>query len=267
MSVSRFDTVQTRYFQRIQRAARDFGDHEGISISKVTHWMSQFEDNDLLLAEKILNEIKYYSASKIRAMVGELVKLVYLKFNTIQRERILFIPIGEPYEGSSTIARVLREEVGEDVIKYMSDLERLEEGTYEALIFIDDFSGTGTQLSEWWVNVESIVLPRNVPFVLALLVINYRARPILEDFSEVVCVDQLQREDNVLSRYSRIFSDEEKRRMIHYCKLTNCHPDLIYGFDDCGLLLVFKHGCPDNSIPILWHTNASWEGLFKKSAI
>lgn len=265
--IGRFSLVQTIYRPQIVRAAEEFGDHEGVGIPKITRWMVQFEDDDLPLAEKILDEITYYSSSKIRSMVRRLVESIYHKFDEFTTDKILFIPIGYSFEGSSIVARALRDVIGERFIKHMSDLERLERGTYDALVFLDDFSGTGSTLVSWWVNVESIVEPRGVPFILALLVLNSRARPPIEEFTDVLCVDELDEEYNVVSLNSSKFSEDEKQRLFHYCKSIGCRPEYQLGFGECGLLVAFKHGCPDNSLPILWHTNEDWESLFKRSGI
>jgi len=231
--------------------------------------MAQFDDNDLPLALKILQEIKYYSIENIRAMVHRLVGLMYHHFRPIRQNRILFVPIGQPYEGSSVIARALRDELrSENRIRYMADLERLTPGTFDALVFVDDFSGTGKTLESWWDNVESIVLPRNVPFAIALLVLNYRARPLIEQFANVLCVDELDETCNAISQESDIFTAIEKVRLCHYCRRTSCSEKYLLGYGECGLLVAFKHQCPNDSLPILWYTRENhWEGLFRRSGL
>jgi len=262
--------VQATFNRQIQRAATAFGDHEGINDARIIRWILQFSNEDFQLAIKILDNITYYSTGNIRAMIRELLDIIHQKFEDIPQERILFIPIGEPYEGSRIIARFLRDLLGRRQarrrIKHMLDLDRLTEGTYDAIVFLDDFSGTGSRLVRWWDMVEPLVRPKDVHFVVALLVLNHIARPAIEDFSEVLCIDELNEEDNVISEESRRFEDTEKTKIIHYCESTGCNPDYRLGYGNCGLLVAFKHQCPNNSLSILWHTNESWEGLFRRSA-
>jgi len=270
VNFSRINTIQTTYGPQISRAAHDFGDHEGMGTPKITRWIAQFHDDDISLAIRILQEIKYYSIENIRSMVRSLVGLTYHHFHQISRDRILFIPVGRPYEGSSVIARALRDEIrNERRIKHMSDLEKLDPGTFDALVFLEDFSGTGNTLRAWWDNVEPLVLPRNVPFAIALLVLNYRAREIVEQFINILCVDELDESYNVISTHSQRFTETEKQRIIHYCRLTGCDNKYLLGYGNCGLLVAFKHQCPNNSLPILWHTceRTQWEGLFKRSGL
>lgn len=271
MNPSRTDAIQINYGSQISRAAQDFGDHEGMGTPKITRWIAQFHDGDIPLAVKILEEIKYYSIENIRAMVHNLVGLVHQYFREISQSKIFFIPIGETYEGSSVIARALREEINETRIKHMSDLERLDPEAYDALVFVEDFSGTGETLEKWWDNVEPLVRPREVPFAIALLVLNFCAREVIEQFASVVCVNELNESHNVVSPSSRLFTEAEKQRLVHYCRLTGCRDKYLLGYGKCGLLLAFKHQCPNNSLPILWHTcrrpEYEWEGLFKRSGL
>lgn len=266
-SLSRSETVQISYGHIIDRIAQDFGDHEGIRSTKITRWLLQFEETDLPLAVKILGEIKYYSSANIRAMIRNLVGLAYSHFSQISRDKILFVPIGAPYEGSSVVVRALRDELrSERQIKSMADLENLTPTTFNAIVFLDDFSGTGNTLGSWWDNVESIVRPRNVPFAIALLVLNHRARARIEQITRAICVDELDETHNVLSDQSRTFSQPEKEKIVEYCRRTGCTSEYLRGRGGCGLLVAFKHQCPNNSLPILWHNcdRVSWESLFKR---
>ena len=268
MPNSRINTIQTTYGPQISRTAHDFGDHERMGTPKITRWIAQFDDGDFPLAIKILQEIRYYSIENIRSMVHNLVEIMHHHFRPTSRNGILFVPIGQPYEGSSVIARALRDELrSESRIKHMADLEKLRTGTFDALVFVDDFSGTGETLERWWNNVESIVLPRNVPFAIALLVLNYRARPTIEQFANVLCVDELDEAFNVISQESDKFTEIEKQRLVHYCRRTRCREKYLLGYGKCSLLVAFKHGCPNDSLPILWHTCEQWEGLFRRSGL
>jgi len=269
-NLSRINTIQTNYGHIISRIAHDFGDHEGMGTPKISRWVAQYDDNDIPLAMKILREIRYYSIENIRSMIRSLVRLTYHHFSMVDQNRILFIPIGASYEGSSVVARALRDEIrNERRIKSMADLESLEPGTFDALVFLDDFSGTGSTLKIWWMNVESIVLPRNVPFAIALLVLNYRARDTIEQFANVICIDELDQSFNVIGPQSQRFTQTEKDRIVEYCRRTGCHPKYLFGFKECGLLVAFKHQCPNNSLPILWHAcdQPPWEALFKSAGL
>ena len=150
----------------------------------------------------------------------------------------------------------------------MSDLAALRLEASSGLVFLDDFSGTGDHLVEWWQSVEPLVRPVGGAVVVALLVLGGPARPRLEQFAaHVLSVDELHEDDNVFSETRRDFDSVEKERLLVYCRSTGCAEHLIRGYGSSGLLLVFKHGCPNNSLPILWCGSEIWQALFKRRAI
>jgi hypothetical protein len=264
-ALNRIRTIQATYSTEIASAALRLGDHAGVNEGTIAGWISNFSDSDLDLAVKVLGKIEYYSFANIWSMIVQLTKIVEIGFAPIPMDKIIFVPIGGPYSGSATIARVLRDTkvVPKKNIKYMAELEKMSSSHVEALAFVEDFSGTGNSLSDWWKMVEPIVLPRGVPFALALLVVNWVARRVIEKtIDRVYCIDELDRTHNVLSPNSRRFDLHERSRLRHYCQKTGSRH--VGGYGNCGLLLAFKHGCPNNSLPILWQGSPEWKSLFKR---
>jgi hypothetical protein len=149
----------------------------------------------------------------------------------------------------------------------MLEVARLQ-GHCDALVFIDDFSGTGLTLEKWWENIEPSVRPANAEIFVGVLVLNERARSRIEDFAEaVLAVEELDESHNVFASANKDFSQIDKDRLLAQCKRTGCGTKYERGFEGCGLLLAFKHGCPNNSLPILWYESDSWRALFKRRAI
>lgn len=269
--LSRRDQIYDDYSVDIDRVVEDYGDHEGLVTSKVLRWAEQFEDADLQLAIKVLKKIRYYSSSNIRAMTSRLVEMTWDYYKRMRKKRIFFIPMGLPQQGSSIIARALRDTPGvwpENVID-MVRLEKLKREKMDALVFFDDFFGTGDTLSGWWQRARILVQPKNVPVTLAPLVLNDRARQVARRIADsVLSIEELRDQDNVFEATSLKFEASEKKRLLRYCKATGCDKDCVRGFGSCGLLVAFKHGCPDNSLPILWsNVEGRWEGLFRRSGL
>ena len=150
----------------------------------------------------------------------------------------------------------------------MVDLLNVQAGAADAIIFLDDFSGTGLTLETWWENVEPLVRPTGAAVFVGLLVLNERARQRIERFAGVLAVDELDSTDNVFAGENTRFTNDDKARILENCRRTGCAPDFERGFGQCGLLLAFKHGCPNNSLPVLWYgAGARWSPLFNRRAI
>jgi hypothetical protein len=136
------------------------------------------------------------------------------------------------------------------------------------VIFVDDFSGTGDTLTAWWDNVEPLIRPKGVEVVVGLLVMCSKARLKIERFAQLaLCVDEVGDDADVLSDQNDEFSPAQKGALVRWCARTRCEARFRRGYGDMGLLLAFKHGCPNNSLPILWHDSRGWYPLFKRRAI
>jgi len=262
--------IRQTHGSHIDRAAHEFRDHEDMSNSRVLHWVSNFADEDLGLAVRVLQSIRYYSGSEIRRKVRELVRLTFRSLAGVRRNKIYFIPVGSLGSGASVLARALAGTPGvsRDRIRHMLELERIPPEQIGAIVFVDDFSGTGDTLHEWWTNVEMLVQPKRARIVVGILALNYRARPRIEEFANIVIgVDELDESHNVLSPVSGVFPDPDKETLILCCAKTGCRAEFVRGYGECGLLLAFRHGCPNNSLPILWQKSATWRRLFARRGV
>lgn len=269
----RLTAIEAQYSREIEESADRFGDHEDMSAGRVLKWLGQFSDAHLPLATKVLINTKYYNASNIRAMTRELVISVLQNLRGVDRKQIFFVPVGVLGSSSTIIARVLRElsrtgaTSGIKVV-WMTDLEKVEPDKVSTIVFVDDFSGTGDQLSEWWVNVEQMIRPKKANVIVALLVMNSRARARIEEFANLaISIEELDDRANVLSAQNRVFSRAEKKMLLEYCLKTGCADEYARGRGSCGLILAFRHGCPNNSLPILWHSSRRWHALFLRHAL
>jgi hypothetical protein len=149
----------------------------------------------------------------------------------------------------------------------MVDIANAEPGNIDAVVFLDDFSGTGDTLADWWLNVESIVLPLGVDVLVGTLAMTTRAEDRIREFAYPVTTELLGPEADVLSAHNGSFDDEEKNQILSYCERTGCPPEYLRGYGGAGLLMSFKHGCPNNSLPILWCETDDWQNLFSRRAI
>jgi hypothetical protein len=258
----------------LETAVSLFRDHEGVNLNKMEKWSAQFGQQNQQLVLKILSNIGYYSGPTIRQMVEKLIELVCTHLQLSDRKKILFVPIGEPYEGSAVIARALRDSRGiqPKQIKHQRDLAVTpKERNIRAIVFLDVFSGTGNQICDWWTNMETLLLPlahKSIKLILGILAMNYKAKETLKSIpADKINVSYLDIRHNILSEKSKVFFDSEKKLIRKFCRETNCSREYLYGKGECGLLIAFKHGCPNNSLPILWYESDRWMKIFRRRAL
>jgi hypothetical protein len=266
--MSRTTRIQSDHQTSLQQAAERFGDHENMSEGRVLRWLTQFADTDLNLAIRVIERIRYYNATNIRSMTRRLFEIARDELKRNGHKRVAFVAVGDPGSGSGIVARVLRDILRGGPFKLISmvDLGRYRPKELDAIVFIDDFSGTGSTLEKWWANVEALVRPTDAAVFVGLLVLNQPARAKIESFAEVLAVEELINR-NVLADGNDDFSAPQKAALRSYCMKTGADSDYVSGFGNCGLLLAFRHGCPNNSLPVLWHEGKSWKPLFNRRAI
>lgn len=258
------------YLEIIEHAAEDFADHEKMTLPRVIRWFDQFSTEHQYLAASVLNAIDYYSTSRIRGMTRDLVHLVMQRFEDVNEENIYFVPVGGVYESSHIIARALRDEKREQGSRWsvcsLSEVESLKPDDVDVILVVDDFSGTANSLEGWWEEIEPLILPKQSVFGICLLVVNYLAIPVIQRFADVlIFVNELDNSYNSFSETSRYFTSVEDRNLLHYyCEKTGASSSYVRGYGDCGLLIAFKHGCPNNSLPILWWNSDKWHPLFQR---
>jgi hypothetical protein len=237
------------YHADVEQALERFGDHEDMNEPRIVRWLAQFPDEELPLAAQVIRYVKYYNARNLRSMTKQLFEIAVDEFRAKGYKRSAFVAVGDPGSGSGVVARVLKELVRgrhQQRVLSMVDITQLKPTDVEAIVFIDDFSGTGQTLETWWENVEPLVRPSNATVFVGLLVLNEPARPRIERFANVLAVDELDSSRNVFANENREFSGAAKAKLLERCGQTGCAGEYVRGFGQCGLLLAFKHGCPNN---------------------
>lgn len=267
--MKRAATIQADYEVDLEAAVKRFGDHEDMSVGHVLGWLTQFADPDVPLGIRILEKTTYFNSTNIRNMTEQLAEMTFNLVKKRKLRRVAYVPVGKLGSGAGTVARVFREYLAGTKHRFvdMLELSKSAPGDWDAVIFIEDFSGTGDSLVEWWASVESVVLPLNVEIYVGLLVISDAAYAPIQSFAQVLAVEVLDGAANVLSPASAKLTAAEKARVKHYCEKSGAPMTFRDGYGSCGLLLAFKHGCPDNSLPILWYPDKKWKPLFHRNAI
>lgn len=263
-------TTEQRFDAEIEYAVSEYGDHQGVRRAKVIRWIGQFPYRARPLAAKVLSSIKYYAHTNIRAMAKRLVETTYAEYSDVDKRHIFFVPIGAPGSGAFEVARHLKtmRDVPGKCVPDMLSLHQTPPDQVQVIVAFDDFSGTGETIKGWWDNNETLIRPKQANLVIGLLVLNCRARPTLEEITEqVFSVDELFSDADVFDDSCEDFTPQEKGALLTHSRRTGCSDEYLRGRGECGLLIAFKHGCPNNSLPILWHEReGTWEHLFRRRA-
>jgi len=108
------------------------------------------------------------------------------------------------------------------------------------------------------------LLPEKPTIYLFLVAASTRARTKIANQTSLQVLPhiELTDSDNVFSARCNHFTPAERRILLEYGKRADKR--LPRGYGDCGMVIVFAHNCPDNTIPILHAYHHKWEGLFRR---
>ncbi len=264
------DKIFAKYATNIRALSARFSGHPGMSEAYLASWLRQFNSIHIPLIIELLESSDYFTRSNIQSFCDTLVSSVYKSLPSVSRHRILFVIVGNIWDGDAAVlARYLKYSSGlqqNQVVQY-TDLNKMKKGQWGAIVFIKDFAGTGTQLMTWWQVLEPLVLPLEARVILAPLILNHIAEQKLRLLPvDIITVVPLGEEKNIFHQTASRLSPADKGILLAYCQRANPSPDFVRGFGHCGLLVGFDYGCPNDSIPIFWSRNTQWSPIFSRRA-
>nr|WP_319398779.1 ATP-binding protein [uncultured Carboxylicivirga sp.] len=266
-----------------------------ITTDIVRGWLEQFEglENQRNMF-KLLEHIKFYNNSEIREKMEDLFREVKKEIRRANKERIikesqrkrddilisyldqnpaksgaeyskLFVEANNIYKDNSTTIDKLEKKI-------------IENRDLNALVFIDDFIGSGNtiieNIRELTDNYKNLIIERRLIVIIGVITGFQEGKHLIEkeiaDIGipiKIIILDPLDISNKAFNSESSIFSkpiERDKTKKICYdigLKLEKNHP---LGYDDCQAVLVFPNTCPNNSLPILWKKTKTWNPIFER---
>ena len=260
--------------KRIRQWVNNYaGYRHTVSDSSIRDWIAQFKKNDQDLAARILDCIDFYSHDQIAAAFKSILTGLDGWSNNVNerkgRWRFVAYSASAGESGDSMLhkfrhANNLAGQKYSELFIYRSDILREGLGFDDTVVLIDDFVGTGDQACDSWNNQFGELLAEvgRVYLVVVAACGKSIKRVSNETNMEIVPHWNLNDSDNIFSDKCKHFSTSDKKTLTEYC--SRASHDNPSGKGDCGLLVVFAHSCPNDSIPILHKSNRSWEPLFRR---
>lgn len=270
--------------KRYRRWIDRFGSYrDGIIVATVNSWLENFGDDDQDLAARVLDAVEFYGQSQIHSAYRQaLGSLPGWHKNPAKRKGQWRFAAMSGSAGESgdamlyqfRIANGLDPKAFNELFVSRSDLFRqpmLPEndpqklGKDDVVVLLDDFSGTGTQVCDAWNDPETSfgALLAGVGKVYLLLVAaSTTARRRIANETSIcpMAAHELHDSDNIFSDKCKHFTKPDRAKLLEYCEIADKKSPK--GFGDCGLVVVFQHRPPNNSIPILHADHSKWTGLF-----
>lgn len=244
-----------------------------VTRQKLELWIQQFAAPDRDLAARLLDAVLFFGHAHIRTTFRELLAGLPGWSDSPENRagRWFFVPFsGSVGESGDSMMHAFRMATGmtqnkfKHLFVHRSELVSLRPGAMDTVVLIDDFSGTGTQAIRAWREVFAEILTEEPKVVLLLVAATRIAVDVINDNTEMqlVCGTLFDEHHNLFSEACLHFSVQEKHTIERYCKRAN--RQIPHGSGDSGLLVVFAHRCPNNSLPILHANHPRWRGIFPR---
>ena len=258
----------------VAKAAEFQGGHRGLNRGRIERWIRQFPPEQSELAAKVLRHIDFIDNSTFLGMANAMVRSVVDQCGG-DGSNLAFIPVSGAGSGAHFLARIMKEirrnQRARWTVIELLDLYRNKPDGVDTICVIDDFCGSGGTIEDFWVlSAEPLILADYSDFMVGTLISHPNAEARLgEYFEHVHSARSLTIHDDFFAEGNNTFSESEKAELLRLCEATGVSNRFIKGFEDCGLLLSLYYGCPNNSIPILWHDANldDWEPLFNRRTI
>jgi hypothetical protein len=249
-----------------------------ISRSGVAKWLNQFDKNDHRLILSLFDYIHYYSEQKTEdILVKQNTRLLdKLQKNGIKLENIIYVTIDKPASSSHLMLNIIRdkcnlEKRGVKIIDCQNVLELIKATSSlgsGAIIYVDDFAGTGKQFSE-----SRDLIAEQVPlissqfseFFLLPCICREALIKIQKKDVEVYCNCIHDVNDRPLHADCSILSEDDKSKLVNYCREIDNRSPL--GYEGIAAMVIFYRNAPNN-VPVIFRGNVGQDrkvGIFPRS--
>jgi hypothetical protein len=246
-----------------------------VTTRRVLKWLWQFKREDRKVICRLLDRVIYLSERVVRRILVEknAALMGRLALSGVPPEKIIYVTVHEAGSSSGVMLNMLRDAAGleqrgcnfldsKDILGLNHLTNRL---GYGALVYIDDFVGTGMQFC----SSRDFAFPNVVgTFSEFLLVPSICEEGILELGKrgvEPYAGHVHSKAERPLHENSTVFNPATKGRLIKLCESIN--PLIPVGFGGSAVMVVLYRNAPDN-VPILFRGNekqAPYFGIFPRT--
>jgi len=261
-----------------------------VGEERIRAWLEQFggvREQRAMFA--VLKQVRFYTSAFVQEGMRDVDRVVRRGGDVIERRvagklkrsEVLVSYLDSPAKSGAHFARLYAEEARiyiDNIVEKGVLAEAVSRGEVQALVFVDDFVGTGesaaTCLRELDEAIGQTVIDRKLKVVFAAVVAYKSGWTRLEGLAsdltmdvDMHAVELLGDEACVFGKESGAFRDDQERQLAEHLSRyfgTKLEKRCPMGYGDQQLTVLFERGCPNNSLPVLWSAAESWVPLFPR---
>jgi len=277
----------------------------------VERWLRNFDEGDKAAARVLLRSFIFVSDKVVDALLED----AYISLlgsvkanecrpadhNSIRRRQSKFIftfPTGEKpscTDSGYRFARKVRQLFGVEEERIVDSKEALsllscynkQQIADTDLILVDDFAGTGQQLSKTLnrfdntpkvnCSISSLAKSSGLRVHYCVLAATSQAKKALKrehSYLLLHCPHVLGNKYSIKSKNTALVPEDMRCAVIALINKYShryMSPDAVpkwvsmYGFNELGLTIAFEHSVPDATLPIFWAKTNSWNPLYRRA--
>jgi hypothetical protein len=246
-----------------------------VTIYSLNRWLRQFEAKDRRYVSLLLHYIIYLSEAMVRKILVEqnTALMNRLAASGLPPEKLIYVQVHEAGSSSPVMLNLLRDAAGleqrgcrfldaNDTLGFNRITDEVEEG---ALIYVDDFVGTGTQFCQARDFAAQFIEGTFSEFLLVPCICEEGIYPLGQRGIEAFAGHVHSKAERPLHENSTLLDKRIKKRLIEICELID--PRMSTGFMGSAAMVVLYRNAPDN-IPILFRGNERqnpYAGIFPRT--
>jgi hypothetical protein len=254
-----------------------FRGYQPQSVTPLTlfRWLRQFPAGDRMEIARLLDYIVFYREDEVRRDLVELNRGLLEKLASagVANRQIIYVEIDEPGSSSGAMLHMLRDtmllqNLGVHFLNYR-DLRGLSDKTGRlksgAIIYIDDFSGSGDQLVDSRKFATEFIQGDFSEFFLVPYVCQEALHRIQRLGVECVTKHVHRPEERPLHETSNLLPSETRHRLIEISGEVRSYA--VLGHERLASMVVVYSNCPDTVPVILRGSEAQrpYKGLFPRT--
>ncbi len=259
------------------RAALRYRDYKPRPLTWLAakRWVMQFEKNDRRLAERLLDNVIYMSESRTREILVQQNAALMRRLVAagLKPKQFIYVSVHDAGSSSPVMLNLLRDAAGlermgcrfvdaHDSMRLIKTMNEVGEG---ALIYVDDFLGTGNQFCGERDSVANIMVGTFSEFVLAPSICEEAIYRISKLGVEAFAGHVHSKAERPLHANSPLFQQAEKDRMELICKGINKAGPL--GYKALATMVVLYRNAP-NTVPAVLRGSLNqtpFKGIFPRT--
>ena len=266
-----------KYWPKYWRITRRFYDYrpQAVTVGTIKVWLQQFEEKDQKTLIAFLDKVFYLSEKTVEKLLVDLNNSLLARLNESQitPKNIIYVQIHEAGSSSPVILNMIRDRallerkgchfIDSKDVRALNELtNKLENG---AIIYVDDFAGTGNQFCEVRDFVAPYIVGNFSEFFFLPCICEEALYELGKRGVEAVSGHIHSKSDRPLHPNSSILSPTIKKRLIELCLKIDQKGGL--GYRNLATTVVLYRNAP-NSVPLILRGSlkqSPWRGILPRT--